>query len=133
MNLPMEILLYIAEHLTARDLVAFSQVCQEWAALADTVFASRCAALQLQQPRYPRGNLSKTLRPWKTLYLTKSCKACHGRGVFPILMRGQIQYALLCGNCARNNHVAHRHMAAMHLTVATESENGRKLSRSGRK
>jgi hypothetical protein len=55
--------------------------------------------MQWMLPRRPRGVHAVALRPWRALWLSKSCKACHGDGTFPVMMHQglrQSTVALLC-------------------------------------
>ena len=58
-----------------------STVCKLWAEIAEEDFAKRCGSSGWNLPRRPRGLAAQTSRPWRHLFLSRSCKGCHGVGV----------------------------------------------------
>ena len=123
-------MLALADPATA---VALAQASRRWAGVAEADFRLRCGRRGWGMPRRPRGLLGSAGNSWKwrTLFLGKSCKACHGDGVFGVLksktLGGQAQVALLCRRCALDRDDIKSLLSAEHLSIALCSENGEQL------
>jgi hypothetical protein len=102
-NLPQEILYHMFQWLDGPHAVACSQASRKWAIIGEMDFQRRCSSRGWVLPRRPRGLHASSTTPWKCMYLSKSCKGCHGQGTFPVLGSGlgnQSTVAYLCRRCA---------------------------------
>jgi hypothetical protein len=107
-------------------LVAVAQLSARWSSLAEEAFRSMCARAGWRLPRVPRGPSASTLRPWRTLFLSHRCHACHERGEWPVLNKPKQQIALLCLGCTASERV-HNFMSLHLYTLQTVSVEGRDL------
>eukprot|EP00038_Savillea_parva_P011097 m.195082 g.195082 ORF g.195082 m.195082 type:complete len:177 (-) comp19380_c0_seq1:144-674(-) len=99
-----EVLIVILTHVghnSGACLVAVAQLSAAWSALGEEAFRALCAQRRWRLPRIPRGDSARSLRPWRTLFLSHCCRSCHGIGEYPLLeYTSKQQMGLLCGQCA---------------------------------
>ncbi len=128
-----EIILGIFVFTTDRDLIACGQTCTLFAETAETEYKRRALRKGWALPRRPRGEDRLSLWPWRTLFLSRMCKACHGEGEFQILTSRHAQIGLLCRKCVLENDGARSIMAREMYNVSAESIHGKPLINKSKK
>lgn len=94
----------ILEHLTVSELLAVSTLCKQLAVVAEPVFQAACNKQHWKPPRLPRGKAARpTSFPWRALHSHHACKACGGKGEFPLRAshgaRMSDMSGLICRKC----------------------------------
>ena len=103
-----ELLARLLAHLPTPELLRLQAVDKRWATAAECVLQSLCQDANHQLPRRPR-NLAPVARllPWRTLWLTKHCRACFAAPADFVVRQGPHGATLfgLCSKCCKSPRV----------------------------
>eukprot|EP00045_Choanoeca_perplexa_P017494 m.254722 g.254722 ORF g.254722 m.254722 type:complete len:142 (-) comp17555_c0_seq17:1458-1883(-) len=134
LSLPDAVLLVILAHAPSSTVVTLGQVCRRLAVLCDVATQRQLSQQGLRMPRRPRGELSDSPYPWRTLLLQYICKSCHGPATFQIVDQRRVLHGRLCTSCIEQPSRALTQMLGKRfLTVETEGVDGRPLFKKKRK
>ena len=117
--------------LPASELCLLSRVCKRWAVVAEQRLRDSCGHRGWQLPRRPRlqnRSQASMLLPWRTLYVSRSCRSClTDAGDFAVRnYAGGAPAFYLCASCAKAPRVVAR-LQAMRATIDVTGLSGKPL------